>query len=249
MKQPLAVVIPMYNEELNAEKCVRAMISVITQTPGTHLYVVNDGSRDRTSEILNQIRTQNPEWPLTIVDYGANRGYGYACLAGARKAHQDGWVFALFMDSDLTNDPALIPFFLEKVKEDRFDVIKASRYTRGGGMKGVPFYRVQITTWGNRLASSLFGMGIRDCTNGFRAVRLSLMVDYQFEERGFPSIMEELYYLKKQGARATEVPYILTARKAGEGKSKFSYSRQLIFAYLKYSVKASLVRYQKGKSA
>src|SRR5438477_489971 len=83
--------------------------------------------------------------------------------------------------------------------------------------------RQNPTRAGNWLASRLFGMGLRDCTNGFRAVRLNLVCDLNFSERGFPQILEELLALKKRGARAAEIPYVLTARSEGESGSKFSY--------------------------
>jgi hypothetical protein len=107
------------------------------------------------------------------------------------------------MDSDLTNDPAFIPQFAAKLSEGRWDLVKASRYVPNGGMRGVPARRRAVTIAGNAVARTLFGMGIRDCTNGFRAVRLELISDVTFKETGFPIILEELLILKKRGARAT----------------------------------------------
>ena len=241
MEKILAVVIPMYNEEMNAEKCIQAMVAEIQKNPGSFLFVVNDGSKDQTREVVQRTLKSHPEWPCQFVDYSDNRGYGAACLAGAKQAYAEGFQFAVFMDSDLTNDPKLVPIFLQKIRTNDYDVIKASRYIQGGGMEGVPYYRQQITIWGNRLASFLFGMGVKDCTNGFRAVRLSMVSQLQYSERGFPAILEELYYLKKQGARATEIPYVLTSRQQDEGQSKFSYSGRVIRAYLKYALKAALI--------
>ena len=67
-----------------------------------------------------------------------------------------------------------------------------------------------------------------------------MIVDAQFHERGFPQIVEELLYLKQKGARVAELPYILSARQAGEGESKFNYRPQMFAAYLKYAVRAAL---------
>jgi dolichol-phosphate mannosyltransferase len=239
----LAIIIPMYDEEANAERCVRAVCAILSgHLSGAKLIVVNDGSRDRTRAILQALAGE--PLPFIHVNHDVNKGYGAALVTGARRAREEGFHFGLFMDSDLTNDPALIPTFADQLAGGRYDLIKASRYVVGGGMEGVPFLRQIPTRAGNWLASRLFGMGIRDCTNGFRAVRLSFVCDFNFQERGFPQIMEELLELKKRGARATEIPYILTARKSGEGRSKFTYRPRVVFRYLKYALKAGLGRYR-----
>ncbi len=230
----------MYNEESGAEKCVRAVSQVLqTQLPDVRLYAVNDGSSDKTLSILKRLASEG--YPLEVINHEQNKGYGAAILTGARAAHKDGFEFGLFMDSDLTNDPNLIPTFYHRLNEGTVDLIKASRYIQGGGMQGVPFKRQIITILGNKVASSLFQMGINDCTNGFRAVRLSLISDLQFKERGFPSIIEELYYLKLKGARALEIPYILTSRQ-DDRTSKFRYDFNTFYTYFKYAFKAFLSR-------
>lgn len=239
----LAVIIPMFNEGRNAERCVRAVCGVLSdRVPGATLYAVNDGSRDCTDEVLRSL--EGCGLPFVRVGYAENRGYGAALIAGVEAAHRAGFEYGLFMDSDLTNDPALIPAFAMRFAEGRFDVIKASRYIAGGGMQGVPLRRQLPTRAGNWLATRLFGMGIHDCTNGFRGVRLSLIADVRFHERGFPQILEELLALKRKGARATEIPYVLSARKEGEGESKFSYRPGVVMAYLKYALLAGASRYR-----
>jgi dolichol-phosphate mannosyltransferase len=236
----LAVIIPMFNEELGAKRCVEAVCQVLSdRVPGVHLFAVNDGSRDRTESVLRSLEA--PTLPFTVVSYSQNRGYGAALLEGARVALSAGYDFGLFMDSDLTNDPALIPLFEDAIQGGRVDVIKASRYISGGGMSQVPWYRQVISKVGNFIASRLCNIGIRDCTNGFRAVRLSLLSQISFQERGFPSIVEELYLLKKLGARFREVPYVLTARTGDQAASSFQYTFKMFATYLKYCVKAALV--------
>jgi glycosyltransferase involved in cell wall biosynthesis len=235
----LAVVIPMYDEERGAERCVRCVTGILAeQLPSARLFVVNDGSRDDTGPILRRLVAEG--LPFTFVDLERNAGYGGALRAGGDRADRDGFTFALFMDSDLTNDPALIPLFWGVLSSGLYDVVKASRYVRGGGMLGVPAWRQWYSIVGNRIASVLFGMGIRDCTNGFRAVRLSALRGVQLHERGFPSILEELLELKRRGARATELPYVLTSR--SDGASKFSYSPRVLWAYLKYALAAAATR-------
>ena len=236
----LAVIIPMFNEQANAERCVRTVCGVLrSSVPGARLFAVNDGSADDTLSILQRLATDEPL--LEVVNCERNGGYGKACATGMQAAHDKNFEFGLVMDSDLTNDPALIPSFAEKLASQSFDVIKASRYIAGGGMEGVPAWRQAYTIVGNRIASLLFNMGTRDCTNGFHAVRLSMVAGEKFQERGFSFLLEELLLLKRKGARASEIPYILTSRASDEGVSKFSYKPKVLWAYLQYALRAPFV--------
>lgn len=108
-------------------------------------------------------------------------------------------------------------------------------------MDGVPESRQRVSRLGNWIASRMFRMGIRDCTNGFRAVRLSKLEGFSVGERGFASILEELYHLKRVGVRAAELPYTLTARGDHEGPSKFRYRPRVFWAYFKYALLARII--------
>ena len=235
----LCIAIPMFNEEANAERCVAAVTAVLEKLePGVDLLVCDDGSKDGTVSILKTCAAKYPRF--AFVEHGVNKGYGKAIETLGAEARRRGYEFALFMDSDLTNDPALVPRFMALLREG-YDLVKASRYVPGGGMEGVPPERMRVTIWGNRIASALFGMGIRDCTNGFRAVRLSKLEGFTATERGFASIVEELVYLKRAGVRPTEVPYTLTARQKDQGTSKFRYKPSVFWAYFKYALRARFV--------
>ena len=93
------------------------------------------------------------------------------------------------MDSDLTNDPGDIPKFVAQMERD-VDVIKASRFIEGGGMAGVPWQRAIFSRSGNWVARALFRVGLRDCTNGFRAVKVAILTRMDLREAGFPVIVE-----------------------------------------------------------
>lgn len=227
----------MYNEALNAERCIRTVFKQLQKDGLTEIgvYFVNDGSRDETAAILERLQA---EFPYRALRQNPNQGYGAALLEGARVARHDGYTFGLFMDSDLTNDPKYIRDFWQKIQSNDYDLVKASRYIPGGGMDGVPPHRQWISRSGNWVAAKLFRTGIQDCTNGFRAVRLSLLEGLRFENRDFSIITEELLYLKKMGARMTEIPNTLTSRDAGIAASSFHYKPAVFWRYLKPAVKA-----------
>jgi glycosyltransferase involved in cell wall biosynthesis len=236
--ESFAVVVPMFNEEAGARNCIDQITRVLREcSPGARLIAVNDGSSDHTPEILHSAAESNDV--LTIVAHEKNSGYGQALQSGARRALQLGYGFVIFMDSDLTNHPRWIPRFVEQMRPG-IDLIKASRYMPGGGVDGVPHWRYWISRLGNAVASSLFGLPISDCTNGFRAIRTDLFAKMTFREKGFAMIMEELYQAKLMGCRVLEIPNTLTSRTAAQRPTSFSYTPSTFWGYLKYALMARL---------
>lgn len=228
----------MYNEETNVERCVRAVSQELASLPQHGvLLVVNDGSKDRTGAILERLESEITE--LAVLTHATNGGYGEAMRTGFAWAAEQGLDYVLVMDSDLTNHPKYIPLFVERMLEG-VDVIKASRYVPGGRMVGVPAHRVLVSVVGNRLVRWLMRLSVTDCTNGFRAVKTGLVAGMPLTERGFPVIMEELYFAKYLACSFCEIPYTLTSRLGGEGRSRFQYRPAVFWQYLKYPLKAFL---------
>lgn len=237
-KHSVCVIIPMYNEERGAKRCVHAVVSVLQNIKiPSSLLVVDDGSKDTTLKILQRLKKLYKE-KLVIISHGQNKGYGAGLATGVREAIKQGYEYCIFMDSDLTNSPNFIPQFVDQI-DNGYDCVKASRYIKGGGMVGVPLMRKMYSGLGNMVASILFDIGIHDCSNGFRMVRLEMLKDVKYQEKGFSIILEELYDLKKKNAHFKEIPNILTNRTIG--KTSFSYTPQMLWDYAKYAIKAAFI--------
>ncbi len=116
--------------------------------------------------------------------------------------------------------------------------IKASRFVDGGSMASVPIRRRAVSVAGNVVGAVLFGAGIRDVTNGFRAVRLDLLERWPLHETDFSCIVEELSWALREGVRPVEFPSVLTARTSDQRVSAFPYSAALIRKYLTYALRA-----------
>jgi glycosyltransferase involved in cell wall biosynthesis len=240
-----AVVVPMYNEEVGAEACVRALAASLRGfAERSLLIVVEDGSADRTSEMLAAVAPRFDN--VLVVHHPRNQGYGAALRTGGREAAGRGFDYVVFMDSDLTNDPKYLPLFVDKMRQG-FDLIKASRYMRGGGVDGVPWWRVWISRLGNALACRLYGLPLHDCTNGFRALRSGLFASLPLAENRFPIIMEELYHAARRGWTVAEVPNRLTSRGAEQRPTSFSYRPSTFYRYLKYPCRARLDRFRRRR--
>jgi dolichol-phosphate mannosyltransferase len=227
-----AVVVPAYDEEHGIEACVRAVAAALAALPNRGvLIVVEDGSHDATGAVLHRLE---PELEgLIVLRHERNRGYGAGLRTGTEEALRRGYDYVLFMDSDLTNDPAYLADFAARMA-DGVDVIKASRYVPGGGVEGVPAWHSRLSQLGNLVARLLFGLPVRDSTNGFRAVRTELLASVDLEENGFAVIMEELYRLRPLARGYAEVPIVLTSRADELRPSSFSFGAGAMARYLKY---------------
>ena len=229
------VILPMYNEATNAQICVNTIYNHLkTKNVRIGIIAVDDGSRDQTKQILTEISSQVP--CLMVESHAVNEGYGAANLTGSRRAFQEGFDYVLFMDGDLTQRVDYIDDFMIEMKKGT-DFIKATRYSKGGGVQGVPFKRRLVSYVGNKLAKLFFNLPINDYTNGFRAIRTEFIPHLRCTERGFAYLVEEVAQMKKLAKTYGEVPYILTARIDPASVSKFNYSLKTYVDYFKYLVK------------
>lgn len=235
-----AVVIPAYEEEAGIRACVEAVEAALAALPNrTALIVVDDGSADATAAKLAELEAAH--LGLVVMRHERNRGYGAGLRTGALAAAERGFDYVVFMDSDLTNDPGYLRDFASRMEEG-VDVIKASRYVAGGGVRGVPAWRVALSLLGNTVARLLFRLPVRDCTNGFRAVKTDILTSVELRENGFAVIMEELHRLRPLVTSYAEVPIVLTGRRGDRRASSFSFGPCAMWSYLRYPLLSALSR-------
>jgi len=228
-----AVIVPMYNEQESALRCVATINRFLESLPyKSRIIAVNDASRDDTPQILEEMKNKCPR--LIVCHHANNTGYGGANITGARKAHDLGLKYSVFMDADLTQNIQYLYAFLVEMQKD-VDVIKATRYSGGGGVTGVPFRRWIVSYVGNSMARHLLHLKLTDYTNGFRAIKTELLVKNKFEEQGFAYLIEEVVKVSRIAKTFANVPYVLTVR--NDGNSKFIYSYRVYLSYLKWLFK------------
>ena len=229
------VVLPMFNEEDNARKCVSGIADFLRmEVAGSSIIAVNDGSSDATAVVLQELQKEYPE--LIVEGHSVNSGYGAAVRTGFEAAMRGEWDYALVMDADGTQNPEFIRGFYVPMR-DGVDFIKATRYAHGGRVEGVSFKRRLISWVGNKLAQFALRTSLTDYTNGFRAIRTGFLPNLTTTENGFPVLLEEVHLAAKMGATFAEVPYTLGVRRGSESGSKFVYSISVYTTYLKYLFK------------
>ena len=125
-QQKACVLMPTYNNGGTLRDVVERVLNYCTD-----VIVVNDGCTDNSAEILASFGER-----ITVVDYGRNRGKGYALKQGFKKAKAMGFDYAITIDSDGQHFPEDIPLFVEALEQYPGALIVGSRNLKQENMPG-----------------------------------------------------------------------------------------------------------------
>mgnify|MGYP001167677762 FL=1 len=213
----IIVLLPAYNEEQSFPPLMEKLEKVLDQTGQEFkVLVCNDGSTDRTSEVLLEYSTK---LPIEIIDHSINRGLGESSRDLFERAVQIGKEgdVIIRMDCDDTHEPKYIPDILRKL-EQGYDVVVASRFEKGGGQMGVDGFRAFISRGANLFMKLFFPIkGLREYSCGYRGYRYSKIreaVEFfgnnfiTLKGLGFTCTLEKLVKLKLIGASFAEIPFL-----------------------------------------
>jgi glycosyltransferase involved in cell wall biosynthesis len=162
-RESLSVVIPAYDEEGYIEKCITTLETVLRDvTDDFEIIVVNDGSRDRTAAILQELARTRPY--LIVVSHDRNRGLGAGLRSGFALASKR---LTFYSDADLPFDFAELVRALRVMDLKNADVVAGFRHDRTDeGLK-----RIVYSFAYNWLIRMLFGLRIRDVNFSFKLFR------------------------------------------------------------------------------
>lgn len=201
-----SVIIPAYNEETRLPATLEAVAGYLGAMglERFEVLVVDDGSRDRTADVVREYSQRHPE--VRLVSNPGNRGKGYAIRHGFQQASCE-WV--LFSDADLSAPIDELPKLIEAVRREHADGAIGSR-ALDRKLIGVrqSWFRETSGKFFNLVMRLITGLPFLDTQCGFKMFRLEaarLLGRLQrIESFGFD--VEILYILKKHGYRVVEVP-------------------------------------------
>lgn len=154
-----SIVVPVYNEEEVIHETYRRLTEVMRSTKEAYeLLFVNDGSKDRTAEIIKEYSEQDPA--VILLDFARNFGHQIAITAGMDYARGEAVVV---IDADLQDPPELILEMIEKWKQG-FDVVYAKRTKR----KGETYFKKQTAAMFYRFLRAMTDIDIPLDTGDFR---------------------------------------------------------------------------------
>jgi len=198
----LSIVIPAYNEERRLPQSLPQVINFVRQQPYlTEVLVVDDGSVDKTADIVRAFQDEAPFISLIQVEHG---GKGHAVQAGMLQATGE---YLFLCDSDLSMPIEEVSKFLPPVLE-HYDVAIASRETEGARRFDEPGYRHLMGRVFNAIVNVLAVKGIQDTQAGFKCFRrpAAHRVFSLQTIKGWGFDVEVLYIAQRHQMRIVEVP-------------------------------------------
>ena len=158
----ISIVIPLYNEELVVKECYERLDENLKKIDNYdyEIIFVNDGSKDKTYEIVSQIAHSN--YKVKVLSFSRNFGHQAAVTAGLKYISGD---LVVIMDADLQDPPEVIPEMVE-LWEKGYEVIYGKRVSR----KGEPFFKLLTAKMFYKTLNLLSDVEIPADTGDFRLV-------------------------------------------------------------------------------
>ncbi len=223
----LSVIIPAYNEESTIEAIISKVREVILPAGlEREIVVVNDGSQDKTGEILKSLASQ----PGLVVIHQTNQGKTAALLTGFKNATGD---ILLVQDADLEYDPNQYPKLLQPILDGTALVVYGSRFL--GSIQGMEPVNRWANNISNRTFKLLYGVGLTDINTCYKVFVRRAWEGITIESRNFAFETEFTVKLLRRGFTIKEVAIDYTARSFKAGKKiKWTTALEMYWPIIKY---------------
>ena len=193
----LSVFFPAYNDAGTIASLVITSVKVAaTLTDDYEVIVVNDGSKDDTAKILDELARIYPEH-VRIVHHQKNRGYGGALRTGFATATKD---FVFYTDGDGQYDPAEMTLLWSAMTDD-VDWVNGWKISRSD-----PMHRIVIGRLYHHYVKMLFNLKVRDVDCDFRLMRRRIFDVVRLEKDSGVICLEMMTKFKDAGFRVAEQP-------------------------------------------
>ena len=219
------VITPTYNERKNIENFIKKLFNASAEL---HLLVIDDNSPDKTSELVDEIRISNPN--IFLIKRPKKLGLGTAYIEGFKWAISKDYDYAVQMDADLSHDPMDVPKLINNLK--RYDLVIGSRYVQGVSVVNWPIRRLLLSYGANLYSRIITGMPINDSTGGFKAWRIELLKNINFNQvksQGYSFQIEMNFRAWRLDANIIEDSIIFVDRTIGESKMSKSIMYEAIW--------------------
>ncbi|MBI2108810.1 MAG: glycosyltransferase family 2 protein [Parcubacteria group bacterium] len=209
----LSIIIPAYNEEKTMEKILSLVYAAPLSDVEKEVIVINDGSTDRTPQIL--VKSNYKYRELRIINLERNYGKGYAIRQGIKSATGD---IILIQDADLEYDPNDYKKLIEPIVSSRVDVVYGSRNLNALNKKsaGPLFYLGGVFL--SFLANILYGLKITDEPTCYKVFKADLLKNLSLTCNRFEFCPEVTAKIGRRKIKIEEVPILYYPRTKKEGK-------------------------------
>ncbi|MDA1095119.1 MAG: glycosyltransferase family 2 protein [Acidobacteria bacterium] len=192
----LTIFFPAYNDAGTIPSMViGAVITARALTDDFEVVVVNDGSRDGTAEVLEELSGMCPH--LRVVTHPQNRGYGAALRTGFASATKE---FVFYTDGDAQYDPRELAILWAQMTPD-VDLVNGYKISRSD-----PLHRIVIGRLYHHAVRALFGLRVRDVDCDFRLMRRAIFERVRLETNSGVICLELIKKVQDAGGRIVEAP-------------------------------------------
>lgn len=204
MHRSISLFFPAYNEEKNIGRAIKKAVSVLGSIASDwELIIVNDGSRDKTADIVGSLSKENPR--IKLVNHEKNKGYGAALRTGFSNA--SGELICL-APADNQFDLGQLAIMIDKISDA--DIVVGYRENRQD-----PRHRLLNAVIFNICANMLFGLKLRDIDCGFKLFRKEILHGLKLESDGALIDTEILIKVRSRNARIKQIGLKHFPRQAG----------------------------------
>jgi glycosyltransferase involved in cell wall biosynthesis len=186
------IIIPTYNNEKTLEGVISGTVRVTRD-----VIIVNDGSTDSTADILKKYSF------LQIISYRKNKGKGYAIRKGFEKAINEGYDYAITIDSDGQHFPEDISKFIGKIEEESGSLIVGDRNFQNENLSGGSSFANRFSNFWFRF---LTGKKLNDTQTGYRLYPLKSLENIRFFTRKYEFELEVLVRASWKRVKISSVP-------------------------------------------
>ncbi|MDD5417521.1 MAG: glycosyltransferase family 2 protein [Candidatus Nanoarchaeia archaeon] len=163
-----SIIVPAYNEEKRIPVFLEELINYSKKNlDDFEILIVNDGSKDKTVDVVNEVIKKSKALKAKIIDYSPNKGKGHAVKTGVNDANGD---VVVFIDADGSIKPEEIGVMVKYLK--KYDVVIGNRKTASSKIDNPQPLSRRFASWCfNKYVSILLGVKVQDFLCGFKGFR------------------------------------------------------------------------------
>lgn len=210
------VIIPTYNEVENIEPVVKRLRAAV---PAAHVLIADDNSPDGTGKVADELAAADDH--VHVNHRKGKEGLGAAYLDSFQWGLDQGYDVLVEHDADGSHQPEQLPRLLDALA-DGADMVKGSRWVRGGSIVNWPKHREFLSRGGSVYIQLMLGMPIKDVTGGLNAFKAPVLRDIisdgKIDRQGYGIQRDLTWGAYQKGYKIREVPIDFIERTRGDSK-------------------------------